>query len=282
MKLIVTLSSIPPRFDYLEGTLASLLGQSQAPDEIRLYIPHAYRRFPDWDGRLPKVPEGVAVCRPDCDYGPATKVLPAVRDLRGTRAEILFCDDDRIYDPLWTSRFLHHRKHHPDCALVEAGGLLKTSSVRSSMAIKVHKGLRYRLTRAATLGLYKPRQWTHSGFVDIAKGYGGVMIRSDFLPAEAFNIPDFLWTVDDYWISGLLQAQGIGIWLDADAPLSRKSEAADRDPLLRFAIRGHGRGDANAACVAWFQNNYGIWLGSEDNMSKEQFLPGPGMVLPKT
>ncbi|WP_248633265.1 glycosyltransferase family 2 protein [Cereibacter changlensis] len=260
MDLIISLSSIPSRFAHLGPTLNSLLTQRRPPDEVRIYVPHAYRRFPEWNGSLPEVPAGVTVLRADCDYGPATKILPAVRDLQGTNTEILFCDDDRIYDPLWTSRFLVQRSQRPDCALVEAGGLLGKSGHCVDAALRVRKGIMYRAIRAASLGLIKPRPWARSGFVDIAKGYGGVMIRPDFLPSEAFDIPEILWTVDDYWLSGCLRMQGIDIWLNAEAPVSRESRAAACAPLLNFTTGGHDRGKSNAACVAWFRDKYGVWV----------------------
>src|SRR4051794_32719177 len=62
---IISLSTIPPRFDRLAPTLKSLVEQSGAIDEIRLYIPKRYRRFPDYDGSVPSVPDGITIVRPD-------------------------------------------------------------------------------------------------------------------------------------------------------------------------------------------------------------------------
>ena len=80
-KLIVSLSSIPPRFHKIGATLQALLGQSARIDRICLYIPEVYRRFPDWDGSLPEVPEGIEIHRTEADLGPATKVLAAAAHL---------------------------------------------------------------------------------------------------------------------------------------------------------------------------------------------------------
>ena len=157
LSLVVTLSSIPPRFAGLGPTLKSLLRQKVRPDEVRLYLPRRYRRFPDWDGSLPAVPDGVRICTTDEDMGPATKILPAVRDFRGREVELLLCDDDRIYDPLWTSRFLAARRAHPDCVIVEAGGFVPGhDGTGHPRAVPRRKDWRYRLLRGATLGLKKP------------------------------------------------------------------------------------------------------------------------------
>jgi len=57
--LIASLSTVPPRFGLLRPTLVSLLAQSRRPDRVLVTIPKRYRRFPDWDGRPPDLPDGV-------------------------------------------------------------------------------------------------------------------------------------------------------------------------------------------------------------------------------
>ncbi len=88
MPLIITLSAIPPRFAALGPTLRALLRQRHPADEIRLNIPERYRRFPEWDGTLPEVPEGVTILRCAQDYGPATKLLPRCWPIAATAAEM--------------------------------------------------------------------------------------------------------------------------------------------------------------------------------------------------
>ncbi len=90
MRHIISLTAIPPRFADLGLTLHSLLRQKSRPEAVELWIPHSYRRFPQWGGGLPDVPEGVTLRRVDVDYGPATKVLPALRERRGQAVEILY------------------------------------------------------------------------------------------------------------------------------------------------------------------------------------------------
>ena len=66
-RVVVSLSSIPPRFDNLRPTLDSLLAQDRPADAALLWVPRAYRRFPGGDGRLPEVLDGVTILR--CDQG---------------------------------------------------------------------------------------------------------------------------------------------------------------------------------------------------------------------
>lgn len=262
--LVVTLSSIPPRFSGLGPTLTSILRQRVAPDQVRLYIPRAYRRFPDWDGTLPQVPAGVAIHRCDQDFGPATKILPAVRDLAGQAVELLLCDDDRLYDREWTARFLAARRAHPDCVIAEAGRFVPGhDACPLPRATPRRKDWRYRLLRALSLGRARPLPWTGSGHVDVFKGYGGALLRPEFLPERAFDIPDLLWTVDDPWLSGCLAMNGVRIWLNAEGRHPREQRNARRDALLDFALAGRGRGDANGVCFDWFRQYMGIWGAPE-------------------
>ena len=102
---IITLSTIPPRFAGIGGTLRSLVRQSSRPEAIELYVPAAYRRFPEWGGALPEVPPGVRIIRTPQDFGPATKILPAARAYRGQEVELLYADDDQCYQPGWAAGF---------------------------------------------------------------------------------------------------------------------------------------------------------------------------------
>ncbi|MCY4308645.1 MAG: hypothetical protein OXC57_10275 [Rhodobacteraceae bacterium] len=45
-KVVISLSSIPPRFKDLGKVLKCLLDQDHQADEIQLFIPRYYRRFP--------------------------------------------------------------------------------------------------------------------------------------------------------------------------------------------------------------------------------------------
>lgn len=260
MRLIITLSSIPSRFSGLGRTLESLLRQRVPAEQIRLYVPRSYRRFPDWNGHLPRVPEGVLIVRCEEDFGPATKILPAIREFADQPVELLLCDDDRIYDRYWTARFLQARTAHPDCVIAGAGRFVPGHRCVTSPAARMRvKDWKYRLARAATLGLRKPGAWIASGYVDVFKGYAGAMLRPDFIPACSFDIPDLLWTVDDSWLSGNLAMNGVRIWLNAQGPEPGESRAAACDALLKFSLQGRGRGDANSACFDWFRDRYGIW-----------------------
>ena len=270
-KLILSLTTVPPRFPYVHENLNTLKRQSAEIAEINLYVARTYRRFDYGSKDLPKLPEGVNLRLIDEDLGPATKVLPACREYRGQDVRILFCDDDKVYDEDWAQRFLDAAERYPDCAICEEGSLLNTphyaadswQSAREPKPGYRQKGVFYRLRRAASLGLWKPSKTVSSGYVDILEGWGGVMVRPEFFDDTSFAIPDLLWTVDDVWLSGCLERQNIPIWLNAEDKVRSKGNSNEvKEAALRnFVYQGHGRIAANQACIRYFRETYGIWGG---------------------
>lgn len=276
--LIISLSSVPPRFAELGPTLQSLLQQTADVDHILLYIPYTYRRFPDWDGRLPEVPDGVEIRRTVADLGPGTKVLAAARDFRGVDCEIVFCDDDRRYHPRMAEQFLRVRQTRKGCCIANLGFLLDDNAPNSAEAAfqprvkrswritdvdfqlryllrEIRAGRRWREVDAPWRRVYKK-----SGYVDIFEGCGGAMVRPEFFDDATFDIPPVLWTVDDVWLSGSMARQGVPIWLRGNQFPPEETGAQHHAPLVKSVVDGADRTTANAQAIRYFQDTYGIWL----------------------
>jgi len=253
--LIITLSTIPPRFRYLRPTLNALLRQEIQAEEIIVYIPERYRRFPDWDGRLPDVPRGVSIRRVPIDLGPATKILPALREFSGQDVDILFCDDDVTYDRKWTRRFAELRKKMPRTCIVEAGKDISSINLRPPYplprVVRTRRNLFRRLRRKSG--------FMESGYCDILHGVGGAMVRPDFFTDAVFDIPETLWMIDDIWLSGNLEANSTPIWLNADAPLRHERRSKRIAALYNMVHEGRGRLAANQAGIEYLRKTRGIW-----------------------
>ncbi len=274
--LIVTLSSIPERFAKIGPVLESLAAQAGV-DRICLYIPRAYRRFPDWDGRLPAVPARVEIRRTDEDFGPATKVLPAAREFAGQDVDILFCDDDHIYAPGWAERFLALKARHPGAVIAQggwqagdnAGGTgiraLQPRAVRRWRITDIEFQLRY-LWQDIRAGARRrdltgpPRRvFKRSGYVDVFEGYAGVLVRPGMFDAGFYEIPPVLWGVDDVWLSGMLTLRGHPIWLEGGIYDPRQAASERQAPLARSVIDGADRKTANREGVLYFRERHGLW-----------------------
>ncbi len=256
--VVVSLTSIPPRFPHLGRVLASLLAQKLAPARIVLVIPRAYRRFPGWDGRLPAVPPGVEILRTDADLGPASKVLPMARALRGQAVDLAYCDDDVRLAGHWLRALRRVARDRPGCAIAAAGYDLVRSAVPQDPG-----GLPQvrRLTAASPPDpARQPGAWIETaGLAQVAMGHGGVLVRPEWFPDAAFDIPEDAWPVDDIWLSGWLALQGLRIWVDPIVPMPQTLPAVHGTaPLLTARVGGRKRAASNRAAVdAWRAR--GIW-----------------------
>lgn len=276
---IISLTTIPPRFAHIGPTLECLLNQTAHFDHILLYIPRTYRRFPDYDGSLPDVPEGVEIRQVDEDFGPASKVLHAVRDFQGQDCDILFCDDDRLYPPDWAQGLLNAQRDHPDAAIAPIGfevndWIIESSMERPHLPRAIERNERTDLkhwweTRLWQLGIFKKigdepphrRHIKSGGYRDFFQGYGGVLVRPEFFDDDVFNIPPIYWAVDDIWLSGMLTKAGTPIWVPENLRSGPDvSRAHDSAPLYMAVIDGADRAGADHACCTFFRKEYGIWL----------------------
>lgn len=262
-KNYITLTTIPPRFDSIEPTLNSLVEQDADIAGVFLILPRTYRKRDFEMKLLPPVPNGVEILWADADLGPATKILPAVKAFRGQNVRLIYCDDDRLYHHDWASRLIAHNEVYPDQAAADAGELVAAIDMRATRDTSFHKTL-----NTVTLGLYgKPHRRSvrklvpKSGQIDIAKGYGGVVIRPEFLDDRVFDIPSNLWAVDDIWLSGHLACSGTRVHLTGPVPRSTRLSSAKTSSLLKFQIEGLGRDRLNLACVNYLRESYGIWGG---------------------
>jgi hypothetical protein len=274
--LIVTLSAIPARFDKFGPVLESLAAQ-KGVDRTCLYIPHEYRRFPDWDGSLPKVPAGIEIRRTDGDFGPATKVLCAAKDYAGQDVQLLFCDDDHIYGPGWAESFARISAARPNCVIAQGGWQaseyaestgprdLQPRAVRRWRITDLEFQLRY-LWQDIRAGagrheLTAPprRTFKRSGYVDVFEGYAGVLVRPEMFDDAFYDIPPVLWGVDDVWLSGMLTLRGFPIWLQGGLLDPRQAESERHAPLAKSVIDGADRRSANRQGVEYFQQQHGLW-----------------------
>ena len=274
---VITLSSIPPRFARMAQTLERLLRQTVPARRIIVYIPRYYRRFPDWDGVLPQVPEGVDIRRVDHDYGPATKLLPGLKDF-SPEQEILFCDDDMDYPADWAAAFFKQRAKMPDACIALCGEVIsdpprrartslpRPQAWRLARGVDMEQNIRVTIETFGRLFLGWPQRFVGrrrvwlAGHIDTFQGYGGVLVRPEFFDEDVFEIPDEAWSVDDIWLSGCATKNGHLPWL-----IPRRREAtslphyADQS-LADMEKALEGRKAADARAVRYLQDRFGIWM----------------------
>ncbi|WP_372885408.1 hypothetical protein [Shimia sp.] len=274
---VITLSSIPPRFDRMRLTLDKLVRQTVPAARVIVYLPRSYTRFPEWDGRLPEVPEGVEIRIADRDWGPATKLLPALREFPQDQ-EILFCDDDMDYPEDWAEGFLAERRRRPEACITLCSESVLEPARRKRRQVQrprafclwneldLEQHLRLLVEGFGRRVLGWPRRFVGrrrclvAGYAEIFMGYGGVLVRPEFFDEDVFDIPPELRRVDDYWLSGVAAKNGHHAWM-----IPRRREPTSHPHYAEASLTDlenseGGRSAANAHAVRYLQGRYGIWL----------------------
>ena len=96
----ITMTTIPNRLSNIYKTINSIEKQTVKPNRIFLNIPNTYYRFPGVkipESEIEKIKsELVQINRCD-DYGPATKIMGALNQVKSYDCVIII-DDDHLYD----------------------------------------------------------------------------------------------------------------------------------------------------------------------------------------
>ncbi len=200
--IIVGLTTIPSRLPFLVPTLKSLLLQNVPPGKILLHLPkHSRREQVEYS--VPEELQGLEVIQVVrcADWGPATKILPALLESDPDQ-RVVAVDDDRIYRPTLLEDLLEASERHPDAAVGCFGVIAPLDRVdrRKGLLGRTIEGLQY--GRGVSLRGSRLRSALP---VDILHGYGGVMVRPRFFDLERLadleSAPDAAWLEDDTWFA---------------------------------------------------------------------------------
>ena len=201
--IVVCLTSTPARLARADKTLKSLMAQSKAPLRIRLHIPWASLR----EGRPYEIPprftalRSVEVVRCD-DLGPATKLIPALRDLPPNQP-LLIVDDDSIYPSTMIEDFCRALGDLSDQALALSGWVVPTD-------LTDRPDTAWSLIRERPPAAIHATRRRASFPVDIMRACDGYLVRPCFFDLAAIEdyrvAPPAARWVDDVWISAHCQA----------------------------------------------------------------------------
>jgi len=199
--VVVTLSSIPSRIGGIVPALNSLLDQTVPPELILVCLPeHSVREGQGY--RIPEAVKGhprVRLLIADRDWGPATKLIPALHeyaDAPDTR--LLAVDDDHIYPPTFIESYLRWSDELPDAAL-------------SMRGTRVTPSLQWADCREVN-----GTSIAHPVPVDIVEGCAGILLRPRFLGEDFHALdsaPREAFFVDDIWTSGHLARRDVPTYL---------------------------------------------------------------------
>ncbi len=236
--VVVSLTTIPSRIEFVDTALKSLMDQARPPRKIVLNVPDFSLREDvayEVPARLLKL-TSVEVRR-GRDWGPATKVIPTLLAAEADQL-VVVVDDDRIYPHDFIQTFERRAEKTPDVALTMAGWIVpqdlidRRTTIRSNFFKQPPAPLRG--TR-----LRKPRE------IDVVLGVFGYAVRPRFYDLEALadfsDTPKFAFLTDDVRTSALCQVAKHSIPCRGLSCLPKADKQHFRTTALARLNKGDGR-----------------------------------------
>ena len=206
--IIISLTTTPYRIQKIKDTLDSILAQSIKADEIYLNIPYTFKRdnieyiVPEWLNNY----SGIIINRSE-DFGPLTKLMPALQQDLPSDTIIITLDDDLWYPKQVVRDLVNYSMQHPKSAVTLRNFRLHLTSNPKFDHVTEH--------------------YRHAAQAPIVIGSTGVAYRRNFFDQEFITMLSELPTVcklaDDLVISMYLAQKNI---------LIEQSIAASLNPLI--------------------------------------------------
>ncbi|WP_251975793.1 glycosyltransferase family A protein [Salinicola avicenniae] len=189
-RLILSLTTHPPRIDQVYATLESLCEQTLDAFDVHLYLS---RKDADTIGELPSSLDrlqrrGVEIVISDEDYRSYDKLLHALK--RYPDATIITADDDMMYPRDWARRLLEGSRRHPGSIICHRGHMLCESSPGSGT-------ISYQVVKSR-----KDSRATSPNLALMPTGSGGVLYPPGVLDPVVFDTEAFRKlapNADDIW-----------------------------------------------------------------------------------
>ena len=180
MRLVVSLTTLPSRYQNLRQTVEQLRRQTRPPDLIYLALPKICARLQQAYPPLPiEIAKYVTVVEPAVDYGPLTKIYGGLAMETDPDTLIVTLDDDMHYAPDLLEQFSQAAQEHPKAALCATGVLLAKPRYFSAIYTSLEPWVGYNHL------LFPPFTEGVSREVDLVFGMGGVLYRRGFFPSLA-------------------------------------------------------------------------------------------------
>jgi len=203
-RIAVTLTTLPKHLDRLTEVLDSLHRQTLPPDVIYLNVPKGISKRTGKEyvldnnvtDQLEKHYKLIKILRV-IDYGPATKLIPAIDEESDPNTLLITADDDFIYHEETVRHIAWYSYHHPDVAWSTCGWGFQWIPFHKVGVVPVYT--------------YWPFRGKNGRRADVLQACCGIGYRrSFFTDVEALKNPEKeCFTTDDIWISGNLERNNI-------------------------------------------------------------------------
>ncbi len=259
--IIVCLTTLPSRLPLIDATLKSLMAQHRAPAKIRLHVPKESRRenipydVPPWLQTL----DSVEVITTQEDWGPATKLIPALYECR-PHQRLLVVDDDKLYAPDLVDDLDHKSRTHPELIVASSGWCVPADlEDRAVTTLNTLKGLAP--ARLKSTHVPAPTR------VDVVQGHSGYVVRPEQIDVDALvkgyeSAPEDVFFVDDVWISAHALAEKWVFPADRFCFVSwLRLRVYDGTSLEAYAARSDAREHPNTIAIRYLRDR---WMATGD------------------
>lgn len=267
MRVIVSLTTLPTRYDNLWCTIESIKNQTIQVDDIYLCIPNESIRC---SMKYPRVPEqilqNVRILNVEKDYGPICKIIKTLEIEKDPETIIITLDDDIIYPNDLIERLVNKSLLYPNSAIGGTGIILGPnilfSSIISSMSPKWNN----------IIGFNVPKTGRD---VDILCGVSGILYKRKFFPEKLDELLELVeldfdvFKNDDVLLSSYLGARGVSKKIFLDLPIIKnhkniKDTFAISNSRIKFL---HSFWKATISC----KNNYNVSSQSDTITSFQMY-----------
>lgn len=197
--VVISFSTTPYRIQEIQDTVSTILQQNTKVAAIYLAVPYVFKRdntpyiIPEWLQNHPKI----TVIRTQ-DYGPATKVLGILEQIKlEPNTIIISMDDDIKYPKNTVLHLVYKSKKYPNEAIGIAGADLDYDDYGNLIPNKIG-------------GLIS--QTNSDAHATLLQGFGSIAYRRKFFSDDIFeisNAPRECINSDDLYLSFYLSKQNI-------------------------------------------------------------------------
>ncbi len=197
--IIVSFSTTPYRIEKMQSTVKSLFEQNAKIDKIYLSVPYKFKR----DNLEYKIPQWlqdekrITILRTE-DYGPATKILGVLEQVKLDPNTIIITVDDDIYYPHnLVLQLAYKAKQNPNYAI----GLTGSNPEYDEEG---------KISKHSAEGFYN--NYTPDASVSFLQGFSGIAYRRKFFDESIFeikNAPKECVNSDDLYLSFYLSKRAV-------------------------------------------------------------------------
>jgi len=201
---IVCLTTLPSRLPLIDDAIKSLLRQTRAPKEIRLYLPRFSKReqqpyvIPEHLRRL----RTLVIFENEEDRGPATKFHSAMASAAPDQ-KLVIVDDDRIFPPDMLECLDDAARAQPEAAFCIGGWIAPPDLVDRPTTMMMN------INRIPPAQI-RPARIKRKTPIDILMGAHGFIIQPRHVDLEQLldtsRAPTAAFFADDIWISAFCRA----------------------------------------------------------------------------